>query len=236
MSETKRKRLIWLGAIVLALLLFAAWVIRGNPSDLDPMETTGREPRLVDPDPERIPSISLVDPVGWGKGEAPKPAAGLAVTRFAEGLNHPRTMLTLPNGDVLVAETNSPPRTDASGVTGFVMRLFLSKVGAGATSPNRIVLLRDGDGDGTAEQRFTLRTAGLDSPSGMAWGAGKLYVANHNAVLAFDFVPGATELTWGAEENREPASRRQPLDAQSRAEQGWQETLCCGRIGIEYRR
>lgn len=194
MSERKRKILIWLGAIVLALVLFAAWVIRGNPSDLDPMATTGKEPVLVEADPEMLPSVGLVDPVGWKPGEAPSAAAGLAVTRFADGLDHPRTILALPNGDVLVAETNSPPR-DGGGVTGFFMKLFMGKVGAGGPSPNRIVLLRDADGDGRAEARFTLRSAGLASPSGMAWGADKLYVANHNAVLAFDFAPGATELT-----------------------------------------
>ncbi len=195
MSETKRKILIWGGVIALALALFAAWVMHGNPSDRDPMASTGKEPTLVEADAEFFPSVGLVDPVGWAKGEAPQAAAGLAVTRFADGLDHPRTLLTLPNGDVLVAETNSPPRAGSGGFTGFVMGLFMSKVGAGNSSPNRIMLLRDADGDGKAEARFTLRSAGLASPSGMAWAAGKLYVANHNAVLAFEFTPGATELT-----------------------------------------
>ena len=195
MIRKLRKPLIWLGAILLVLALIGAWVMRGNPSKLSSAATTGRTPLLVEPDSEMFPSIGLAKTIGWGAGAAPRPASGLTVTRFAEGLNHPRTMLTLPNGDVLVTETNSPPREGSGGgITGFIMKLFMSRVGAGEPSPNRIVLLRDADGNGTAEQRFALRTAGLASPSGMAWGNGKLYVANHNAVLAFDFAPGATVL------------------------------------------
>ncbi len=190
----KRKTLIWLGVILLAVVLFGAYVWRGNPSDRDPAATTGKEPTLVEPETEFLPSVGIVNPVGWGKNEAPVAAKGLAVGRFADGLDHPRTLLTLPNGDVLVTETNSPPPSRGGGVTGFFMKLFIGMVGAGDPSPNRIILLRDGDGDGTAEQRFTLRSAGMQSPSGLAWGAGKLYVANHNAVLSFDFTPGANEL------------------------------------------
>ena len=193
MTLGKRKFLKWLGIIALGLILFGAWVWHGNPSDLDPAVTTGRDPQLVEADSEFIPSVGLAKTVGWGANGAPAAATGLAVNRFAEGLDHPRTIYTLPNGDVLVAETNSPPR-EGGGVTGFLMKLFMSRVGAAEASPNRIVLLRDGDGDGKAEQRFDLRSKDLDSPSGMAWNAGKLYVANHNAVLAFDFAPGATQL------------------------------------------
>ena len=195
MTGRKRRILGWLGAIVLVAVLFGAWVWRGNPSDLDPAATTGKVPQLVEADSEFLPSVGLAKTVGWGPSGAPQPAKGLAVTRFAAGLDHPRTMLTLPNGDVLVAETNAPPRANSGGVTGFFMKLLMGWVGAGEPSPNRIVLLRDGDGDGKAEQRFVLRTRNMASPSGMAWGAGKLYIANHNAVLAFDFTPGAIELS-----------------------------------------
>lgn len=195
MTDRKRKILIWLGGIALVIAAFAAWVVRGNPSDLDPAATTGKDPTLVDADPEMFPSVGLVNPVGWAANAAPKAATGLAISRFAEGLDHPRTLLSLPNGDVLVAETASPPRKEGGGVTGFVMKMFMSRVGAGGTSPNRIILLRDADADGKADQRFTLQAKAFASPSGMAWGGGKLYVANHDAVLAFDFAPGATELT-----------------------------------------
>ena len=153
----------------------------------------GKDPLLVEPDSERIPSVGLADPIGWKAGEQPVAPAGLAVGRFAEGLDHPRTLLALPNGDILVAETNSPPR-DMSGIGGFFMKLFMGRVGAGGPSPDKIILLRDSDGDGKAEGRFVFREKDLASPSGMAWRDGKLYVANHNAVLAFEFVPGATVL------------------------------------------
>ena len=195
MEETKRTKLIWTAIILVALILFAGWIWRGNPSELPISRTEGLDPLLVEPDSEKIPSVSFADTVGWKADEAPQAAPGLAVSRFAEGLDHPRTMLLLPNGDVLVAETGSPKQGGSGGVTGFFMGLAMKFVGAGDASPNRIVLLRDADGDGRAEERFTFREKDLDSPSGMAWSGGKLYVANHDAVLAFDFVPGATVLS-----------------------------------------
>jgi glucose/arabinose dehydrogenase len=194
MSERLRKFLIGLSLVLLVLGAFLAWVMYGNPSTRDVAVTSGKNPLLVEAESETFPSVSLAKPIGWQPNEAPIAAKGLTVSRFAEGLSHPRTMLALPNGDVLIAETNSPPRGEGGGVTGFFMKLFMSRVGAGEPSPNKIILLRDADGDGKAELKSTFRSAGLDSPSGMAWGADKLYIANHNAVLAFDFVPGATTL------------------------------------------
>jgi glucose/arabinose dehydrogenase len=193
MNDTLRKSLIGVGAAALVLGGGAAWIIHGNPSKLPIEQMEGRHPKLVDPEPETIPSVSLARTVGWAAGEAPVAAKGLVVTRFAEGLQHPRTMLTLPNGDVLVAETGAPPANRPAGITGMVMGVFFRMVGAGDPSPNRIVLLRDAKGTGTATQRFVLKE-GLSSPSGMAYGNGKLYIANHDAVLAFDFQPGATSL------------------------------------------
>jgi glucose/arabinose dehydrogenase len=188
-----RKLLIILAVIAVVLTAFTLWVRNGNPSEKPITATMGHEPTLSEPETERIPSVSLAETIGWKAGEAPTPGAALAVARFAEKLDHPRTMLTLPNGDILVAETNAPPM-HGGGITGFFMKMFMDKVGAGVPSPNRIVLLRDGDGDRRAEQRFTFRTADMDSPSGMAWGNGILYIANHNALLSFAFTPGATKL------------------------------------------
>jgi glucose/arabinose dehydrogenase len=194
MNPIVKKTAIASTLIVLAAAGFVYWGIHSNTSDLPSDATTGRDPQLVEPDPQWIPSMKLAKPVGWAKGEAPKAAPGLAVTRFAEGLNHPRTMLTLPNGDVLVAETNAPPREGSPGFTGFVKDLVMGRVGAGEPSPDRIVLLRDVDGDGRAEGRFTLRSADLHSPSGMAYRDGRLYVANHDAVYEFAFQPGAISI------------------------------------------
>jgi glucose/arabinose dehydrogenase len=187
----RRKLLIAFGILILVLAAFAAWVIHGNPSDKPLSLFEGTKPELVHPRPETIPSLSLAKPIGWAAGAAPTPAAGLAVTRFAEGLDHPRTMLTLPNGDVLVAETAAPPAQNA----GFLTRLAMKFVGADVPSPDTIVLLRDSAGSGKATQRFVLRHDGLSSPSGLAYANGKLYVADHDAVLAWDFQPGQTALT-----------------------------------------
>ncbi|RVU05013.1 sorbosone dehydrogenase family protein [Novosphingobium umbonatum] len=194
MSPTLRNSLLALGAVVLVGGGAAGWIIHGNPSEIPVEQMEGLKPRLVDPQPETIPSVGLAKTVGWAAGEAPVAAQGLQVTRFAEGLKHPRTMLTLPNGDVLVAETGAPPAQESGGVTGFFMRLFMGFVGAGDPSANRITLLRDAKGSGQAAERFVFKD-GLSSPSGLAYADGKLYIANHDAVLAFDYQPGATSLT-----------------------------------------
>jgi glucose/arabinose dehydrogenase len=196
MKPVLRKVLIAAAVVVLIVGGFTLWVLHGRPAEHTVDEVSGKNPVLVEQDAETFPSVSLAKPLGWRANEAPIPAKGLVVTRFAEGLAHPRTMLALPNGDILVAETNAPPGKPAgNAATRFFMKMFMQEVGAAVPSPNKIVLLRDGDGDGKAEQRFDLRSEGLSSPSGMAWADGKLYVANHDAVLAFDYTPGATALT-----------------------------------------
>lgn len=180
--------------IILLVVGVIAWAQFSNSSDLPSDATTGKDPTLPDPDPQWIPSVSLPRTIGWAANQAPKQAEGLTVARFATGLDHPRTLLTLPNGDVLVAETNAPAGNKPEGITGAVMGWMMTRVGAGVASPDKIVLLRDGDGDGKAEQRFDFRTADMRSPSGMAYGNGRLYIANHNAVLEFIFRPGAAKL------------------------------------------
>lgn len=193
MKPLLRNALIALAVVFVVLAGVGAWLWNGTPTDRLIAASTGHNPQLVDPEPEKIPTVGLAAPVGWKPGEAPVPAAGLAVNRFADGLDHPRTMLALPNGDVLVAETNRPPAA-GGGFTGWVERQLYNWVGAGGASPDKVLLLRDANGDGTAEQRFTLRTANLASPSGLAWGADKLYIANHDAVWAFDYKLGETAL------------------------------------------
>ncbi len=190
-----RKSVITLGVAAIVLGGIWVWISHGNPSKLPLGATEGTQVELRAPEAETIPSIGIAEPVGWAANEAPAPAQGLAVNRFAGGLNHPRTLLVLPNGDVLVAETDHPAMADSGGgVSGMIERFFWKQAGAGEPSPNKIILLRDADGDGVAETRSVLREKDLDSPSGMAWIDGTLYVANHNAVLAFAFTPGATTL------------------------------------------
>lgn len=185
-------------AALLALAVLAgayiAWSIRGPAAQYSLQDTTGPRPKLAEPDEQTIPTIRTADPVGWKDGETPVAAQGLVVSRFADKLDHPRSITVLPNGDVLVAQTNAPA-SEAQGITGMAMKYLLKKVGAGGPSPNTLVLLRDGDGDGKAEQRFVMSHPALDSPFGMAVRDGRLLVANHNAVLSFAFTPGQTTLT-----------------------------------------
>ncbi|MFC6620533.1 PQQ-dependent sugar dehydrogenase [Novosphingobium panipatense] len=194
MNPIVKKSAIASAVVVLAAAGFVYWGLHSNTSNLPSDATAGKNPQLVEPDPQWIPSIKLAKPVGWAAGEAPKAAEGLTVSRFAEALDHPRTMLTLPNGDVLVAETNAPAANRPGGLTGVVMGLMFNRVGAGEPSPDRITLLRDADGDGRAEMKATLRSADMRSPSGMAYRDGKLYIANHDRVLEFAFTPGQTSL------------------------------------------
>lgn len=189
-----KKILIALVVIFALVGAWIAWSIRGPAAEFSLNDTTGPRPKLAEPNEQTIPTVRTADPVGWKDGEAPIAAQGLQVTRFADKLDHPRTVFTLPNGDVLVAETNSPPR-ETGGITGAVMGYLFRKVGAGGPSPNKIVLLRDSDGDGKAEQRFTLENPALASPFGMAYREGRLLVANHNAVLSFPYQLGETALS-----------------------------------------
>ena len=192
-----KKIALWVVGIVVVLALAWWLLLRPDPADLSEAQLTGPHPKLAKADAETIPTVVIAEPIGWKANEAPVPAAGLVVSRFAQGLPHPRTLLTLPNGDVLVAETNSQPRK-GGGIAGAVMNWLLDKAGAGVASPDRIDLLRDGDGDGVAEQTFVLRQ-GLRSPFGMALREAKdgtaLLVANTDAVLSFPFKPGDTAIT-----------------------------------------
>lgn len=183
-------------AVTLILLVLLAGVLfyatRPDEARLAHGQDVGREPVFTTPRPEAIPTVSIPDAIGWKAGEEPTPASGLSVSRFGDGLTHPRSMLVLPNGDVLVAETNSPPRPD-DGIRGRIMKYFMDKAGAGGPSPNRIILLRDADKDGKAEVRTTFLT-GLNSPYGMALVGDTLYIANTDAVVAFPYKQGETRI------------------------------------------
>jgi glucose/arabinose dehydrogenase len=182
--------------ILLVILVAGYFLTRGDTADIAFEETVGTDPTLDEPAEESFPTVAIAEPVGWGEGEAPTAAEGLSVNRFAEGLDHPRTLQALPNGDLLVSLTQSPKieSGDSNWLRDLVAGFLFRKAGAGGESANQLVLLRDADGDGVAEGRFVLRDD-FDSPSGIAWGDGTLYVANHDEVLAFDYELGATRLT-----------------------------------------
>ena len=197
--------------LAIVILILAAFIggalfflTRGDTADLSVDAVAGTEPTLQEPEAESFPTVQIAKPVGWQEGQLPVPAEGLSVNRFAEGLDHPRVLYALPNGDVLVTLTRAPaPEEDGEGgimdaIRGWVASYLFSEAGAAGASPNQIVLLRDGDADGVAEQKIVILEDGLDSPSGMSWHDGTLFVANHNAVLAFDYELGSDAVTGEA--------------------------------------
>ncbi|MBC7790286.1 MAG: sorbosone dehydrogenase family protein [Anaerolineae bacterium] len=155
----------------------------------------GPRPTLLPPNEGLIPTTHVVTAKGWSAGEKPAAVEGTTVAAFAGGLDHPRWLYVLPNGDVLVAETNAPPRPeDNKGIKGWFTKLLMKKAGGAVPSANRITLLRDADGDGVAEARSVF-LAGLNSPFGMAMSGGVLYVANSDAVVRFPYTEGQTQIT-----------------------------------------
>jgi glucose/arabinose dehydrogenase len=186
-----RRPLSCLAACATALFALAACA---GPATLPVSAGTGPDPMLPAPSHALVPTIDVAPAVGWQQGTAPEAAPRLVVKRFAQGLDHPRWLYVLPNGDVLVAETNAPPKPDdGGGVRGFFMRLFMKKAGAGTPSANRITLLRDNDGDGGGGTR-TVFLENLHSPFGMALIGGDLYVADTDALLRFPYRTGETRI------------------------------------------
>lgn len=175
---------------ILAWLLVTAC---GGSARLPVEAGIGPRPELPAPQISLIPAFKVATAVGWPDGVMPTPASGLAVRAFATGLDHPRWLAVLPNGDVLVAETNGPERPDNTpqGIKGWFFRRGYKKAGAAVPSANRITLLRDTDGDGVADLR-TVFLDGVTSPFGMALVGDQLYVANSDALVRVPYLPGAT--------------------------------------------
>ncbi|HJH18537.1 MAG TPA: sorbosone dehydrogenase family protein [Pseudomonas lactis] len=181
----------------LALLIMFAGSLAacGESSTLQVADGTGPSPRLPEPNKTLIPTVNIAPAIGWPEGAKPVAAADTQVAAFAEGLDHPRWLYVLPNGDVLVAETNAPPKPDdTKGLRGWVMEKVMDRAGAGVPSPNRITLLRDADHDGVAETR-TVFLENLNSPFGMTLVGNDLYVADSDKLLRFAYQPGETAIT-----------------------------------------
>ncbi|EJZ57294.1 Glucose/sorbosone dehydrogenase [Pseudomonas fluorescens R124] len=180
--------------LALVIALAGGLAACGESSSLQVSDGTGPSPKLPEPNKTLIPTVNIAPAIGWPAGGKPIAAAGTQVAAFAEGLDHPRWLYVLPNGDVLVAETNAPPKPDDStGIRGWVMKKVMGKAGAGVPSPNRITLLRDADHDGVAETR-TVFLQNLNSPFGMTLVGNDLYVADTDRLLRFHYEPGATEI------------------------------------------
>ena len=138
--------------------------------------------------------MNIAPAKGWPEGATPVASAGNVVHAFADKLQHPRWLYVLPNGDVLVAETDAPPKPeDRKGIKGWIMKLVMKRAGSGGPTANRITLLRDADGHGVAVTR-TVFLEGLNSPFGMALIGSQFYVANTDAVLRFPYVDGETHI------------------------------------------
>jgi glucose/arabinose dehydrogenase len=188
-----------LAVILLGGAAFVRFIVYPERASLDVAQGTGASPTLPKPNPTLMPTVNIARVERWANGAKPQPAQGLQVAAFAEGFDHPRWLHLLPNGDVLVAEANKPKTDDPStGIADWVADKVKSMAGAGVPSPDRIMLLRDKDGDGVAEERHVF-LKGLHSPFGMALVGGDLYVANADALVKVPYQPGQTEITAAPE-------------------------------------
>lgn len=180
-----------------ALLLAIAGSLAacGESARLQVADGTGPQPQLPEPNKTFMPTVNIAPAIGWPQGAKPVAASGLQVAAFAEGLDHPRWMYVLPNGDVLVAESNAPNKgKPAKGLRDWVSQKVMSRAGAGVPSANRISLLRDSDKDGMAETR-TVFLKDLNSPFGITLVGNTLYVADTDRLISFPYVEGQTTIT-----------------------------------------
>lgn len=182
---------------VLPVLVVAAALVAacGEVARLPVEAGMGPRPELPAPNPTLIPTVNTAKAVGWADTGLPTPASGLAVTAYVRGLDHPRWLYVLPNGDVLVAESNAPPKpAEASGgIKDWAAGIVMKRAGARTPSANRITLLRGLTPDGAAQTRSVF-LEGLNSPFGMALVGDQLYVANADAVLRFPYQAGQTRI------------------------------------------
>ncbi|WP_460057410.1 PQQ-dependent sugar dehydrogenase [Pseudomonas sp. S2_D06] len=180
--------------LALVIALCGGLAACGETSRLQVSDGTGPSPRLPEPNKTLVPTVNIAPAIGWPQGAKPIAATGTQVTAFAEDLDHPRWLYVLPNGDVLVAETNAPPKPeDGKGIRGWVMKKVMGRAGAGVPSANRITLLRDKDHDGVAETR-TVFLQNLNSPFGMTLVGNDLYVADTDRLLRFHYENGDTQI------------------------------------------
>lgn len=181
---------------ILALGAFGLAACGGHEAEIPAEDTMGPNPVLPAPSTSMVPTVNIADAVGWPMNGKPAAAEGLAVAAFASGLDHPRWLYVLPNGDVLVAETNTPPKGEdtGGGIKDWFAGFFMDKAGAASVSANRITLLRDTDKDGVADVKVPF-IQGLNSPFGMVLIGDRFYVANADGIVRFDYQEGAMELT-----------------------------------------
>lgn len=183
----------WLNSLLISFMctgLIACSATAESPSFIG----IGPNPELPTPQKALIPTVNIAPAVGWPDEATPKAAANLTVKPFAQGLDHPRWLYVLPNGDVLVAETNAPAKPeDNKGIKAKLKGMAMKRAGAAVASANQIVLLRDSNGDGDADVRSVL-LEDLNAPFGMSLIGNKLYVANSDAIIMFPYTKGELKI------------------------------------------
>ena len=193
MTDRVRSRFALSAACVLALSAGAA-----AARNFDIASQIGPDPVLPNPDPALVASVKVAKVVGWKGGAMPKIAEGLKITAYATDLVNPRSVYTLPNGDVLVVQSRGPSGPVSRPkdlIRGWIMSYAHGKGSGGSDKKsNLITLLRDTDRNGTVDERSDLLT-GLNSPFGVAWYDGTLYVAATDAILAYPYQLGQTQIS-----------------------------------------
>ena len=234
------RSLVMIKVFSTALLAIAALGLAacGEQAKLPVSAGVGPDPELPAPEQSFMPTVNIAPAKGWANGGMPSAADGLAVAAFADGLDHPRWLYVLPNGDVLVAETNAPPKPeDGKGIKGWIMGLLMQRAGAGGPSANRITLLRDANGDGVVDSRSVFLD-GLHSPFGMALVGNDFYVADTDALLRFPYQRRRDPDRGGGREGDRPARRadQPPLDQERDREPGRLQALRDGGLQQQRRR
>ena len=187
--------------LTLTFVVAAAFPLAGcgDSAKLPEQASTGANPTIPAPVKSYIPTVKIAPAKGWPADGKPTAVSNLRVNALAKDLEHPRWLFVLPNGDVLVAETNAPEQPgEANGIRSWISKTIQKWAGAGVPSPDRITLLRDRDGDGVAEVRTSF-LKNLHSPFGMALIGNDLYVANADAILRFKYQDDATEIAANGE-------------------------------------
>ena len=176
-----------------------------------------------------VPTVNIAPATSWPQGGKPTAASGLEVAAFATGLDHPRWIYPLPNGDVLVAETNAPPKPAETGIKAWFTKLVMRRATGAGQSPNRIRLLRDADGDGVAEiNKVFLQD--LNSPFGMALVGDNFYVANADAVMRYPYKDGADHRCRRKADGSAGRTAQPSLDEEHHRQQRRQAALCNRRL------
>lgn len=188
-------KIVLVFAVLAGLGAAAVYVYSQESATIAIEQGYGPNPALPAPNPKPIPTVNVAKASKWPEGVTPKAAPGLKVNALAKDLDHPRMIHVLPNGDILVAESNAPAKENQGfSIRNWLEGLVMGQAGAMVKSADRITLLRDTDNDGVAEVRKTF-LQGLRSPFGMTLADGELYIANTDSIVAVPYLDGDIEAT-----------------------------------------